>query len=81
MYLSPSARDDGHNPFLERLMVKEFNGRLFFMRKDFVEAHPDVSMYVFDTHGLMTTVIQRPESIPETKQLLNTTVNCWDYNP
>lgn len=81
MYLSPSAHDEGHNPFLERLMIKEFNGRLFFARKAFIEQHPDATMYIFDTHGLMTTIIQKPESIELTAHLKNTTNNCWDYNP
>lgn len=62
-------------------MIKEFNGRLYFMRKDFLLAHSEAKMYIFDTHGLMTSVIQRPESHPITARLKNTTANCWDYNP
>lgn len=81
MYLSPSAHEEGHNPFLERLLIREFNGRLYAMRKSFVEQHTDSKMYIFDTHGLMTKVIQNPGCTEATSGLRNTTNNCWDYNP
>lgn len=81
MYLSPSAHEEGHNPFEERSLIRQFNGRLYATRKTFLQKHSDVTAYVFDTHGLMTKIIQDPSITEMTQHLKNTTDNCWDYNP
>ena len=81
MYLSPSAHEEGHNPFLLRLQIRAFNGHLYAMRKRFMEQHPESTVYIFDTHGLMTKIIQDPSCTEMTSHLKNTTSNCWDYNP
>lgn len=81
MYLSPSAHEEGANPFLERMLIREFNGRLYAMRKAFLDGHAEATAYIFDTHGLMTKIVEDPTCTPMTSHLRNTTENCWDYDP
>ena len=53
--------------------------RLAYLASNLTHAHPDVTVFQFDTHALFTKVIEDPKSYPQTAIYKNTADNCEEY--
>lgn len=77
MHLAP----DVEYPAIVDASVTDFNKRLSAMREALTAAHKDANVRMFDVHSLLNDIIEKPDIMPQTAQLRNTTKNCWNYNP
>jgi len=59
--------------------IADFNSRLIEMVNKFVRTHPDVTVFMFDTHAIFSRVLNDPCDYVETCSLKNTTHYCEDY--
>ena len=73
----PFSRKWGHP--VPNLAVSSWNTRLFSLATNLTRAHPDATVFHFDTHALFNEVMDDPKSYPETAIYKNTTDNCGAY--
>ncbi len=61
------------------LAAEYFNARLVEKASNFSATYPDTNVFQFDTHSFFNTVIDQPQSFPETALYRNTTKHCLKY--
>jgi hypothetical protein len=79
--LAPGAPDGIGEKMALRNAVASFNERLKDVKEAFLAQNEDVSVALFDTRALLSSLMKEPKSMRQTERLGNTTQNCWDYNP
>jgi len=64
-----------------RKAVVGFNEAVEVMKEAFVAQNEDASVALFDVNGLLKSLMEDPTGMEQTREIRNTTTNCWDYNP
>ena len=64
---------------LEASSITAFNAALRTLASTFSAAHADATVFLYDTNGLFTAVLDDPRHFPETAGYVNTTAYCVAY--
>jgi len=79
--LAPGAPDDSAKRAMLKTAVDTFNTALLTLAHTLRSSHIDITLQLFDANALLTSLMQNPSSMEQTKNIQNTTQNCWNYNP
>lgn len=79
--LAPGAPGEADKNAVLKRAVDTFNTALSSLVARLRSAHDDIIISYFDTNGLLSSLIQDPTRMEQTREIKNTTQNCWNYNP
>lgn len=79
--LAPGAPDDTAKRNVLKKAVDTFNAALLSLTHSLRSSHADITISHFDANALLTSLMKSPSSMAQTKNIQNTTQNCWNYNP
>lgn len=77
---SPLTTAQGPNASaLERAAIATFNTQIKSLASNLTRTHPQAATFLFDANTLFSTVLDNPQTYPETAGYKNTTEYCFAY--